>query len=58
MKTPCNKTCQIHPVTGLCLGCHRSLEEIGSWSRYSDTQRAHIMAELPTRTPAQRTEAQ
>ncbi|MFD1694727.1 DUF1289 domain-containing protein [Roseibium aestuarii] len=49
METPCTKICQIHPVTRLCLGCLRSLDEIAGWSSYTPEVRARIMAELPAR---------
>lgn len=49
MLSPCTKICQIDPETRLCLGCLRSLEEIGGWSSMSDDQRQKIMAALPDR---------
>ncbi|AJE47220.1 DUF1289 domain-containing protein [Celeribacter indicus] len=52
IESPCTKICQIHPETGLCLGCARSGEEIGRWSRMSPEERRAIMADLPGRTPA------
>jgi predicted Fe-S protein YdhL (DUF1289 family) len=36
-------------ASGLCLGCYRTLGEIGGWSGLSDQQRAEIMTELPGR---------
>ena len=36
-------------TSGLCLGCFRTLPEIAGWSRFSDTERAQLMAELPDR---------
>ena len=33
----------------LCLGCFRTLTEIGGWASLSDEQRAAVMAELPER---------
>ena len=47
--TPCIKVCAVDGESGLCLGCHRTLPEIGGWSRFTDEQRALIMAELPAR---------
>lgn len=49
MKTPCILVCSLDEVTGLCMGCGRSLEEIGGWTSYSDAQRERLMAQLPTR---------
>ena len=33
----------------MCLGCFRSLPEVVRWQRYTDTERAEIMAALPAR---------
>jgi len=49
ISTPCTKVCTIDPRTRLCLGCGRSLEEIGRWSSMSEPERLRIMAELPCR---------
>lgn len=47
--TPCVKVCIVDGPSGLCLGCFRSLQEIGGWSGLTDEQRATIMSELPAR---------
>jgi hypothetical protein len=47
--TPCIKVCVVDGASGLCLGCYRTLGEIGGWSALSDDQRAEIMAELQGR---------
>ncbi|HYC97427.1 DUF1289 domain-containing protein [Brevundimonas sp.] len=47
--TPCVKVCIVDGASGLCLGCWRTLSEIGGWSGLSDDERAAIMAELPAR---------
>lgn len=47
--TPCVQVCAVDGASGLCLGCKRTLPEIARWSRYSDAERAAIMAELPRR---------
>jgi uncharacterized protein len=47
--SPCIGICQIEPRSGLCLGCARSLQEIGRWRDASDEERKRIMAELPAR---------
>jgi predicted Fe-S protein YdhL (DUF1289 family) len=43
------KVCIVDGATGLCLGCFRTLSEIGGWSGLTDEQRAAIMADLPGR---------
>jgi predicted Fe-S protein YdhL (DUF1289 family) len=52
ISSPCVKLCQLDPVTRLCLGCGRSLSEIGRWSSLSEEERRAIMAELPARLGA------
>ena len=47
--TPCNKVCAVDGQTGLCLGCGRTLNEIGGWSRFSDEERQDIMNGLGER---------
>ncbi len=54
--SPCVKVCVIEPASGLCLGCHRSLDEIAAWPRLAPVERKAILAALPDRAarPARR----
>lgn len=54
ISSPCVKLCQLDPVTRLCQGCGRSLDEIGRWSSLSEDERRAIMAELPVRRSARK----
>ncbi len=47
--TPCVKVCIVDGASSLCLGCFRTLSEIGGWSGLTDDQRTSIMADLPAR---------
>lgn len=47
--TPCIQVCTVDGRSGLCLGCLRTLGEIGGWSKLTDEERARIMADLPSR---------
>ncbi|MEM6728127.1 MAG: DUF1289 domain-containing protein [Pseudomonadota bacterium] len=49
--SPCVKLCSIHPVERICVGCLRTLEEIGGWSALSNDERRAVMATLPERAP-------
>ncbi|MEN8888032.1 MAG: DUF1289 domain-containing protein [Celeribacter marinus] len=49
IESPCTSVCQIDPDTRLCLGCARSIDEIGVWGSLSAEARRTIMADLPTR---------
>ncbi len=48
--SPCIKLCSIHPIERICVGCYRSMEEIGAWSSLSSEVRLDIMNELPSRS--------
>lgn len=50
MASPCSQVCAVDAASGLCLGCKRTLAEIAGWSRFTDAERARIMAELASRT--------
>lgn len=43
------RVCIVDGATSRCLGCLRTLEEIARWSRYSNAERAAVMAALPAR---------
>ena len=47
--TPCIQVCAVDGASGLCLGCFRTLGEIAGWHRFSDAERAALMAALPSR---------
>ncbi len=49
IESPCVKVCVLHPVTGLCVGCHRTIEEIAGWSSLSPEARRAVIADLPAR---------
>ncbi|HEV2531795.1 DUF1289 domain-containing protein [Phenylobacterium sp.] len=49
IKTPCVQVCIVDGESGLCLGCYRTLQEVAAWARFSDAERAALMAELPGR---------
>jgi uncharacterized protein len=49
ISTPCIRVCTLDPETGLCEGCGRTREEIGTWFRMGEEERLRIMAELPER---------
>ncbi|MCE9521891.1 MAG: DUF1289 domain-containing protein [Alphaproteobacteria bacterium] len=49
IESPCIKVCAIDATTGWCLGCGRSMAEIGSWSTLASERRRTVMAELDGR---------
>jgi len=49
VKSPCIKVCQMDPARGVCIGCCRTLEEIGRWGLMSDAERDTVMSGLAER---------
>lgn len=47
--SPCQSVCIMHPDTGWCEGCLRSLTEIAEWSRMDSAARQAVWAQLPER---------
>ncbi|CUX14413.1 DUF1289 domain-containing protein [Agrobacterium deltaense] len=43
METPCIHICRLDETSSLCIGCGRTLDEIGGWAGYSDEKRREIM---------------
>jgi len=39
----------MNPVTALCEGCYRTLDEIAAWSSLSDDEKRAVLAQLPAR---------
>jgi predicted Fe-S protein YdhL (DUF1289 family) len=46
IESPCTRVCTLDPISGLCLGCGRSLAEITRWTQMSDAERERLVAEL------------
>jgi uncharacterized protein len=53
VKSPCVNWCEMHPQTGYCLGCFRTLDEIARWSSLSDDEQRAINLQLPLRQTSQ-----
>jgi predicted Fe-S protein YdhL (DUF1289 family) len=51
VQSPCIKICVVHPEERLCVGCYRSIDEIGRWSRMSVAERQAVIDDLPARAP-------
>lgn len=50
--SPCVNVCQMDPKTGLCLGCLRTIEEIGRWLDYSAAEKLAVLERLDERRRA------
>jgi len=49
IETPCLKVCAVNGMTNQCIGCGRTLTEIGGWTRFTPAERRAIMDALPER---------
>lgn len=49
LPSPCQSVCVMHPTTGWCEGCLRTLAEIADWSRMDKPAKLAVWAQLPER---------
>ena len=49
IESPCVRVCTLDPTGLLCLGCFRTLEEIGAWAQLADGERQNVVDRLPAR---------
>jgi uncharacterized protein len=52
--SPCVSICVMDAASGLCTGCHRTLDEIAVWSLLDDAEKLEIWAALKQRRLAAR----
>jgi uncharacterized protein len=52
--TPCIKICVVDPLSGLCIGCGRTVAEISLWPEMNNAARVKIMSGLAERMAAAR----
>lgn len=41
--SPCTRICTLHPRLDICVGCGRTLSEIGRWSELPPSERLALM---------------
>ncbi len=49
IQSPCTSVCQLDTVTGLCLGCWRTGDEIAAWSGLDNFRKKEIINALHER---------
>ena len=47
--SPCVSICRMNPVTELCEGCFRTLDEIADWSRLGDDAKREVWRSIGER---------
>lgn len=52
IETPCVKICTLDAQRRQCLGCGRTVDEIGRWAGMTSADRRRVMDELPGRMAA------
>ncbi|QIB32880.1 DUF1289 domain-containing protein [Ancylobacter pratisalsi] len=52
ISTPCVSVCTLDARGQFCLGCGRTLEEIGAWRAMNESERRAVMARLENHAPA------
>jgi|GEM_PF-309879 len=52
LPSPCVGICEMNDETGLCRGCYRTLEEIGSWRVMSGEDKMSLLQTLKQRRVA------
>ena len=43
VQSPCVEICQLDPVSGMCLGCFRTMDEIASWIELTDIEKQNVL---------------
>ena len=51
--SPCISVCQLDPVSNLCIGCLRSLEEIRDWPVMAAAEKRAVLTKLEQRKRAE-----
>lgn len=47
--SPCISICQMNPQSGLCMGCHRTIDEIADWSVLSEEEKQAVLSAIDAR---------
>ena len=53
--SPCVHICLMDYQQGMCIGCHRTLDEITYWAPYSPVRKHEVLAAVATRRAAAQT---
>lgn len=52
IESPCVRVCVVHPEARICVGCHRTIDEIAMWAKMDPAARAAVLEDLPGRAKA------
>ena len=49
--SPCIAVCRLDLQAGVCVGCYRTVDEIGSWSYFTEEERRRVIEAIGPRRP-------
>ena len=49
VKSPCIDKCKLNEENNLCIGCHRTVEEIAEWNSYNNEKKKDVLKLLKLR---------
>lgn len=52
IESPCVNICMLDASAKNCVGCGRTIDEIGRWASMTPAERSGVMSELPARLAA------
>ncbi|HZD25949.1 MAG TPA: DUF1289 domain-containing protein [Alphaproteobacteria bacterium] len=52
--SPCKAVCVLNTETGYCIGCYRTIEEIGGWMMMSVERKREVLREIEARRAAEK----
>ena len=50
--SPCTDVCALDDASGVCRGCHRTLDEIANWTNYSRAEKLAVLEQVARRKAA------
>lgn len=50
--SPCENICQLDPRSGYCIGCLRTIDEIGDWLEMTNEEKRNVLKQLDARKRA------
>ena len=56
IESPCINVCKLDEASGLCAGCHRSIDEIRAWRTASVDEKQDILASAASRRHGKETD--
>jgi predicted Fe-S protein YdhL (DUF1289 family) len=50
--SPCVNVCQLDPVSQVCRGCQRTLQEIADWMEMTPREKEAVLARIESQQPS------